>query len=174
MIHDGVRPLIDPGLIEKVVAAGQTDRAMITAMPAKETIKESDAVAGAPRREDLVLAGQVGQPPPGIQPGDQLPTVRHLAAELRVNFNTIARAYRLLDDAGVISTQQGRGTYILEQPSEEVSERLRQEALEGLTRRYLAQAARLNYPADEVAKIFQKHLDLWIMGHPPPSSDMDN
>lgn len=37
-----------------------------------------------------------------LKPGDQLPTVRQMAAELRVNFNTIARAYRLLDDAGLI------------------------------------------------------------------------
>ncbi|MFC2063572.1 GntR family transcriptional regulator, partial [Chloroflexota bacterium] len=32
-----------------------------------------------------------------LKPGDQLPTVRRLAQDLRVNFNTIARAYRLLD-----------------------------------------------------------------------------
>jgi GntR family transcriptional regulator len=40
--------------------------------------------------------------------------VRQLASEIRVNFNTVARAYRLLDEAGLISTQQGRGTYILD------------------------------------------------------------
>jgi GntR family transcriptional regulator len=37
-----------------------------------------------------------------LQPGDQLPTVRQLATDLRVNFNTVARAYRLLDEAGLI------------------------------------------------------------------------
>src|SRR5512133_2358803 len=40
--------------------------------------------------------------------GDQLPTVRELVAELRVNFNTVARAYRMLDEAGLISTQRGQ------------------------------------------------------------------
>jgi GntR family transcriptional regulator len=35
-----------------------------------------------------------------LKPGDQLPTVRALAHELHVNFNTVARAYRLLDEAG--------------------------------------------------------------------------
>ena len=54
-----------------------------------------------------------------LQPGDQLPTVRQLATDLRVNFNTVARAYRLLDNAGLISTQHGRGTYVWEKPSEE-------------------------------------------------------
>jgi GntR family transcriptional regulator len=56
---------------------------------------------------DMVAGGS-------LQPGDQLPTVRQLATDLRVNFNTVARAYRLLDEAGMISTQQGRGTYICE------------------------------------------------------------
>ena len=68
-----------------------------------------------------------------LKPGEQLPTVRALAQELRVNFNTVARAYRIMDEARIISTQQGRGTYITEIPSPEVSERLRHEALEALT-----------------------------------------
>ncbi len=51
-----------------------------------------------------------------LKPGDQLPTVREVAADLRINFNTAARAYRLLHDEGMISTQQGRGTYVLEAP----------------------------------------------------------
>lgn len=49
-----------------------------------------------------------------LQPGDQLPAVRELAQDLRVNFNTVARAYRQLDSAGKISTQQGRGTFVSE------------------------------------------------------------
>ena len=47
-----------------------------------------------------------------LQADEQLPPVRALAQRLRVNFNTVARAYRLLDIEGWISTQQGRGTYI--------------------------------------------------------------
>ena len=53
-----------------------------------------------------------------LKPGDQLPTVRELANELEVNFNTVARAYRILDDSGSISTQQGRGTYVIEPDSD--------------------------------------------------------
>jgi GntR family transcriptional regulator len=52
-----------------------------------------------------------------LHPGDQLPTVRVLASQLQVNFNTIARAYRALDQEGLISTQQGRGTYVLDASS---------------------------------------------------------
>jgi 2-C-methyl-D-erythritol 4-phosphate cytidylyltransferase len=42
VIHDGVRPFIETGLIEKVVSAARSDRAVVTALPAKETVKEVD------------------------------------------------------------------------------------------------------------------------------------
>jgi GntR family transcriptional regulator len=109
-----------------------------------------------------------------LQPDDQLPTVRQLAAELRVNFNTIARAYRLLDEAGVISTQQGRGTFLLETPSEEKSDRLRKQALEGLTRRYLVQAARLGYAPEEVATVLHDHLRAWDESGSPPTTELED
>jgi len=91
-----------------------------------------------------------------LKPGDQLPTVRQLATDLRVNFNTIARAYRMLDEAGLISTQQGRGTYIWETPSPEASQKLRLEGLNELTRRYLAEAAALGFSLDEVRQNFEE------------------
>ena len=88
-----------------------------------------------------------------LKPGDQLPTVRALAQELRVNFNTVARSYRLLDVSGVISTQQGRGTYILEMPPAEISENIRQKALEAITQRYLLDASRLGVAPQELTQI---------------------
>lgn len=48
-----------------------------------------------------------------LEKGTLLPTVRQLAAQLGVNFNTVARAYRALDAAKVITTRQGRGTYVV-------------------------------------------------------------
>jgi GntR family transcriptional regulator len=49
-----------------------------------------------------------------LRAGAQLPTVRHLARRLGVNFNTVARAYRLLAQEGRLSTQPGRGSFMLE------------------------------------------------------------
>jgi GntR family transcriptional regulator len=94
-----------------------------------------------------------------LKPGDQLPTVRALALELRVNFNTVARAYRLLDEAGIISTQQGRGTYILDVPPPERTDRLRQQALESLTRNYLSEAHRLGCSPEEISKTLKEQLE---------------
>jgi GntR family transcriptional regulator len=90
-----------------------------------------------------------------LKPNDQLPTVRALALELRVNFNTVARAYRTLDEAGVISTQQGRGTYILEHTPPEANQRLKRDALESLARRYLEETARLGVNKQEAIEIIQ-------------------
>ena len=80
-----------------------------------------------------------------LKPGDQLPTVRALASDLRINFNTVARAYRILDEMGIISTQHGRGTFIIEQSSPGATERLRRISLEALARRYLEETARLGF-----------------------------
>lgn len=93
-----------------------------------------------------------------LKPGDQLPTVRSLATELRVNFNTVARAYRLLDEAGLISTQHGRGTYIWEKPTAEVTQRIRQQNLQALTGAYLNEASRLGFSPAEVRAEFQSQV----------------
>jgi GntR family transcriptional regulator len=95
-----------------------------------------------------------------LKPGDQLPTVRALATDLRVNFNTIARAYRIMDESGIISTQQGRGTYILEMPNPEVIGSMRVKALEDLTRRYIEDAERLGVAPDELHKILNEQVTL--------------
>lgn len=108
-----------------------------------------------------------------LQPGDQLPTVRQLAADLRVNFNTVARAYRLLDEEGIISTQHGRGTFILDPPSEEKARELRRKDLRRLTRQYLSRAFRLDFSPKEVIKIFEENLNTWKeTGTPPEPEDL--
>jgi GntR family transcriptional regulator len=96
-----------------------------------------------------------------LKPGDQLPTVRALAEELRVNFNTIARAYRILDEARIISTQQGRGTYITEIPPPNVSEKLRKETLEALTQRYIGEARRLDFSKSEIRQMVSDQIKAW-------------
>jgi GntR family transcriptional regulator len=106
-----------------------------------------------------------------LQPGDQLPTVRQLAADLRVNFNTVARAYRLLDEESIISTQHGRGTFILELPSEEKSRELRRRSLARLTHVYLNEAHSLEFSPDDVLEVFEEKLQSWRDEDHPPALD---
>jgi GntR family transcriptional regulator len=96
-----------------------------------------------------------------LNPGEQLPTVRALAAELRVNFNTVARAYRILDEARIISTQQGRGTFITEIPPPNITEKLRRESLQALTKRYISEAMRLEFSKDEISEMIKDQLKVW-------------
>lgn len=49
-----------------------------------------------------------------VLPGDKLPAVRKLAGELVVNPNTVARAYTLLEQQGLLSTKTGSGTFVMD------------------------------------------------------------
>ena len=65
-----------------------------------------------------------------LQPGEQLPTVRQLAVELRVNANTVARVYAELERAGVFETRRGVGSFVrmgadAARPPDEHARRLR-------------------------------------------------
>ena len=130
-------------------------------MPDPKLNFELDFHSGLPIYTQIVnqISGRVAN---GIlKSGDQLPTVRALALELRVNFNTVARAYRILDETRIISTQQGRGTYIMEKPPPKVTEKLRQETLEGLTQRYVNEALRLGFSQTEVRQMVSEQLKAW-------------
>ena len=101
-----------------------------------------------------VAAGQ-------LAPGQQLPTVRQLATDLRVNPNTIARAYDLLDTDRVITTQQGRGTYVREQPDQEHLLLARQEQLLSLVDSVVGKALSMGYSVQEVREVFEAQLACW-------------
>lgn len=91
-----------------------------------------------------------------LGPGDQLPTTRELAVQLGINFNTVARAYRILDQAAIISTQQGRGTFILKPNKTNQRQGQKIESIEGLTRFYLRKATYLGFKPDEIKSYFEK------------------
>src|SRR5512146_1063167 len=130
-------------------------------MTNKKLILQIDFRSGLPIYTQIVNQIQAQVVMGLLKPGDQLPTVRALAEDLRVNFNTVARAYRLLDEARIISTQQGRGTYITEIPPPKVTERLRRESLEALTQRYISEAARLCFSSAEISATLKEQLRLW-------------
>jgi GntR family transcriptional regulator len=53
-----------------------------------------------------------------LSPGSAVPSVRDLAKSVRVNPNTVARAYQHLIDAGVLSVKRGEGTYVADSPTQ--------------------------------------------------------
>ena len=130
-------------------------------MANKKLILQIDFRSGLPIYTQIVNQVQSQIASGIIKPGDQLPTVRALAEELRVNFNTVARAYRILDEARIISTQQGRGTYITEKPPPNVTEKLRRETLEALTHRYISEAIRLEFSKSEIRQMVSDQFKAW-------------
>jgi GntR family transcriptional regulator len=51
-----------------------------------------------------------------LQPGDQLPTVKQVVAEVAINPNTVLKAYRELESLGLVEGRQGIGTFVLRRP----------------------------------------------------------
>lgn len=103
----------------------------------------------------LIAAGQ-------LTPGKQLPTIRELAAEIRVNLNTVARAYHELDREGVISTQRGRGTFVSGKPDEAQIARKRLKLLGSIIETALEEAHSLGYSSAEVKEAFEKEISKWF------------
>jgi GntR family transcriptional regulator len=89
-----------------------------------------------------------------LAPGEELPPIRVLAEKLVVNPNTVARAYRELETAGVVTKRRTTGTYV----SEAGSPLDREERLQLLTPRadaLLAEARQLDVSTDEVVGLLR-------------------
>jgi Predicted transcriptional regulators len=95
-----------------------------------------------------------------LVPGDRLPSVRELAAQLTVNPNTIQKTYQELEQNGIIETQRGRGTFVCGSiPIEFGQDRVRK--LEDMIRALFVEAYHLNFKKEEFLKIFTKELGNW-------------
>jgi GntR family transcriptional regulator len=92
-----------------------------------------------------------------MRPGDQLPTVRQLAVDLRVNANTVARVYLGLERDGIVATKRGVGTFINDTPrSAQAPHRDRQ--LRALADRYLTDAAAIGYAPREAVRLLAQRI----------------
>lgn len=84
--------------------------------------------------------------------GAQLPTVRQLAVDLRINANTVAKVYAELERSGVVETRRGVGTFVSEQQAKAAAamrgERDEQK-LCAQAERFLAEAAALGFSPEE-------------------------
>jgi GntR family transcriptional regulator len=90
-----------------------------------------------------------------LSPGEELPPIRVLADQLLVNPNTVARAYRELETAGVVTKRRTAGTYVSDRPSPlDRRERLRilAERVDAL----LAEANQMDVTTDEVFELIRR------------------
>jgi GntR family transcriptional regulator len=92
-----------------------------------------------------------------LQPGDQLPTVRQLAVDLRVNANTVARVYAELERAGILETRRGVGTFVTATPAKAHPPRQHERRLRTFLTRLLADATAAGFTLDEVVEGLQAY-----------------
>ncbi len=115
-----------------------------------------DTASGVPfyrqiirRIADAVLAGT-------LPPGTRLPTIRSLAIQLKINPNTIAKAYAELELRGIVTTQVGSGTFISEN-TPEPAQAERDTLLQNLLRRTVLEFAALGIQKDEIPAVLAKY-----------------
>jgi GntR family transcriptional regulator len=92
-----------------------------------------------------------------LRAGDQLPTVRQLAVELRINANTVARVYAELERAGVIETRRGVGSFVSASPAKADPPRDRDRRLRAFITRLLADADAAGFTIDDVIGALGAH-----------------
>ena len=110
-----------------------------------------DVRSGVPVYRQLIDQVLVAISSGTLGPGDRLPTVRQVAVDLSININTVVRAYKELEIRGVLSTQQGTGTFITDQEVRQ-DEAERQRRLSHLIGDMLARAGSEGFTLAEVRR----------------------
>src|SRR5262245_55100453 len=98
--------------------------------------------------KNLVASGR-------LAPGEELPPIRVLAEQLLVNPNTVARAYRELGTAGVLTNRRTAGTFV----ADSAAVRAREQCLEILTARadaLLTEARQMNIGTEEILELIKR------------------
>jgi GntR family transcriptional regulator len=93
-----------------------------------------------------------------LRAGEALPSIRPLAEELRVNRNTVAKAYSELENLGVVETQPGRGSF-LKSNNSALRKEVRRKLLIAEIDQALVQAHHLQVPRKELLELIHERLD---------------
>ena len=92
-----------------------------------------------------------------LKPGEQLPSIRPLAEELVMNPNTVAKAYRELEHAGIIELRQGAGAFVSNQaPTQQDAERLK--AAQALVAQGIQRLRERGITDDEIRRLIEAEL----------------
>lgn len=117
-----------------------------------------DSASGVPFYRQIIDQIRAGIATGALRAGDQLPTVRSLAVDLKVNLNTVAKAYKELEIRGVLTTQQGSGTYIANVVVE-ANEVERRRKVVQIVDEFLARAEALGLPPQEMLAEIETRLE---------------
>ena len=111
-----------------------------------------------PLYAQLERAIRVGIAAGNIKPGQQLPTVRQLAVDLRINANTVARVYLALERDGVLTTRRGVGTFVAEGVPQKTNAPYRERRLRQAIDQFLTEATSIGYKPREVVRALARRI----------------
>ena len=117
-----------------------------------------DPKAGIPFYRQIIDQIRFGIASGTLAVGEQLPTVRALAVELKVNLNTVAKAYKELEIQKILETQQGTGTFINAAHSS-ISDNERKQKLLWITREFTTVAFSYGFSIDDIINQLQKKIE---------------
>ena len=92
-----------------------------------------------------------------LAPGDEVPSVRAMALKLRINPNTVARAYRDLESAGFLETRRGRGTFVAGGAKKD-ARAARRSVVEARARELIEAARQAGMNDDDIVETVRKSL----------------
>ena len=108
-----------------------------------------DPKSGVPFYRQIIDQIRYGVAAGSLKVGEQLPTVRALAVQLKVNLNTVSKAYRELEIQKILETQQGTGTFIGSMDVR-INVEERQSKLESICSEFLSIAASYGFSIEEM------------------------
>ena len=85
-----------------------------------------------------------------LRVGEQLPTVRQLAVELRVNANTVAKVYAELERSGILETRRGVGTFVSARHLATSHREEHEKHMKELVDRFLEEAGAMGFSLDDL------------------------
>ncbi len=91
-----------------------------------------------------------------LKPGGKIPSQRELAQEIKVNPNTVQRAYREMEQEGITQTLRGKGTFIIEDHN--MIRRFKREMAEKALSGFLEEIEALGYGKEEIPSLIREHL----------------
>ncbi len=116
-----------------------------------------DYSSGVPVYRQIIDQIRFGIASGQLKLGEQLPTVRALAVELKVNLNTVSKAYKELEIKEILETQQGSGTFINKTehvvPDKELDDKLKEICIQ-----FSSVALSYGFSLDEVMREL-KHIE---------------
>ena len=114
-----------------------------------------DPKAGIPFYRQIIDQIKFGIASGKLNVGEQLPTVRSLAVQLKINLNTVSKAYKELEIQNILETQLGSGTFI-GSVNIQISPKEKQKKLNSISREFLTIASSYGFTLEDIINELQK------------------